>query len=345
MTSESVAAGIASGLIKYAVSRGASEKQIFSDSGLSQAQLSDQDARIPMGKYQALVYSAIEQTEDAALPLRFSVSTDLRDFSIVGLIVHASATVEDAFKQLARYSKLMVEVAVMESGVRFTFEPDKEGMWLVDNRPNPNGFPALTEFTFGRVIGEFAREFPQQPFALEMQVTHPKPAHAEDYEKILSVPVSFNQNRNAMRMNPALLNVEFTANNEYAFGLFIERADTLLTALESDQSLQGKIEAYILPRLHRGDVTVDTVASAFAMSRKTLHRRLKEEGVTFLAIHDSLKHRMAIEYLTARKISVNQVAYLVGFSEPSSFNRAFRRWTSTTPRQFQTRNMVSHVNV
>jgi len=344
MASETVAAGIVSELIKYSVSQGASEKQIFSDSGLSQAQLGDQDARIPMGKYQALVYSAIEQTKDAALPLRFSVSTDIRDFSIVGLIVHASASVEDAFKQLARYSKLMVEVAVMESGVRFTFEPDEEGMWLVDNRPKPNDFTALTEFSFGRVIGEFAREFPQQPFALEMQVTHPQPAHADDYEDILAVPVSFNRKRNAIRINPAWLKVEFTANNEYAFGLFIERADTLLTALEDDQSLQGKIEAYILPRLHSGDVTVDMVASAFAMSRKTLHRRLKEEGVTFLSIHDDLKHRMAIEYLTARKVSVNQVAYLVGFSEPSSFVRAFRRWTSATPRQFLTQHAIAQAN-
>lgn len=345
MASESVAAGLVSGLIKYSVSQGASEKQIFSDSGLSQAQLSHQDARIPMGKYQALVYSAIEQTEDAALPLRFSVSTDLRALSIVGLIVHASTSVEDSFKQLARYSKLMVEVAVMESGVRFTFESDEEGMWLVDNRPNPNDFPALTEFSLGRVIGEFGREFPQQPFALEMQVTHPKPAHAEDYEKILSVSVSFNRKRNAIRVNPAWLTVEFTATNEYAFGLFIERADMLLTTLEGDQSLQGKIEAYILPQLHRGDVTADKLASAFAMSRKTLHRKLKVEGVTFLSIHDSLRHRMAIEYLTARKVSVNQVAYLVGFSEPSSFVRAFRRWTDTTPRQFQTQNTAAQVNV
>ena len=344
MASESVAAGIVSGLIKYSVSQGASEKQIFSDSGLSQSQLSDQDARIPMSKYQALVYSVIEQTEDAALPLRFSVSTDLRNFSIVGLIVHASASVEDAFKQLARYSKLMVEVAVMESGVRFAFESDKEGMWLVDNRPNPNDFPELTEFTFGTFVGEFGREFPDEPFALDMQVTYPKPAHAEEYDKILSVSVNFNQKRNAIRINPAWLKVEFTGTNEYAFSLFIERADTLLTTLENDQSLQGKIEAYILPRLHRGDVTVDSVANAFAMSRKTLHRKLKEEGVTFLSIHDSLKRRMAIEYLTARKVSVNQVAYLVGFSEPSSFVRAFRRWTSTTPRQFLTQNTVAQLS-
>lgn len=344
MASESVAAGLVSGFIKYSVSQGASEKQIYSDSGLSQTQLSHQDARVPMGKYQALVYSAIEQTKDPALPLRYSMSTDIRDLSVVGLIVHASASVEDSFKQLARYSKLMVEVAVMESGVRFTLEPGEGGIWLVDNRPNPNDFPALTEFSLGRVIGEFSREFPQEPFALEMQVTHPKPAHSEEYEKILSVSVSFNRTRNAIRLNPEWLKVEFTATNEYAFGLFIERADLLLTALEDDQSLQGKVEAYILPRLHRGDVSADKVASAFAMSRKTLHRKLKEEGVTFLSIHDSLKHRMAIEYLTARKVSVNQVAYLVGFSEPSSFVRAFRRWTSLTPRQFQIKNTTAQVN-
>ncbi|MFK7861550.1 MAG: helix-turn-helix domain-containing protein [Granulosicoccus sp.] len=62
-------------------------------------------------------------------------------------------------------------------------------------------------------------------------------------------------------------------------------------------------------------------------------------------MHDNLRYRMAIEYLTARKVSVSQVAYLVGFSEPSSFVRAFRRWTGTTPRQFQTENTAVQVNV
>ena len=67
----------------------------------------------------------------------------------------------------------------------------------------------------------------------------------------------------------------------------------------------------------------------------TLYRRLKDEGVTFAEVHDDLRQRMARDYLDARKVSVNETAYLLGFSEASSFVRAFKRWTGMSPTAFR----------
>jgi AraC-like DNA-binding protein len=69
------------------------------------------------------------------------------------------------------------------------------------------------------------------------------------------------------------------------------------------------------------------------MSRQTLYRRLKSEGVTFELVLDDLRRRMALDYLGARRVSVNETAYLVGFSDPAAFSRAFKRWTGHSPRQ------------
>lgn len=71
------------------------------------------------------------------------------------------------------------------------------------------------------------------------------------------------------------------------------------------------------------------------MSRQIMYRRLKDENVSFAETLDALRHRMAADYMRARKISVNQTAYLVGLSEPSSFVRAFKRWTGMTPARFR----------
>jgi AraC-like DNA-binding protein len=71
------------------------------------------------------------------------------------------------------------------------------------------------------------------------------------------------------------------------------------------------------------------------MSRQTLYRRLKEEGCTFEQVLDDLRHRLALDYLTARKASVNETAYLVGFSDPAAFSRAFKRWTGKSPREMR----------
>ena len=70
------------------------------------------------------------------------------------------------------------------------------------------------------------------------------------------------------------------------------------------------------------------------MSRDTLYRRLKAEGVTFEQVLDGLRHRLALDYLSARKVSVNETAYLVGFADAAAFSRAFKRWTGISPRDY-----------
>jgi AraC-like DNA-binding protein len=77
---------------------------------------------------------------------------------------------------------------------------------------------------------------------------------------------------------------------------------------------------------------METVASKLGFSRQTLLRKLKAEGVTFERVLDESRHKLALHYLGDQKISVNETAYLVGFSEPAAFSRAFKRWTGSSPR-------------
>ena len=87
-----------------------------------------------------------------------------------------------------------------------------------------------------------------------------------------------------------------------------------------------------MPILHTGDASMDLVAQRLSVSRQTVYRQLKAEGVTFETVLDELRHKLALHYLTGRKTSVNETAYLVGFSEPAAFSRAFKRWTGASPR-------------
>lgn len=94
----------------------------------------------------------------------------------------------------------------------------------------------------------------------------------------------------------------------------------------------------MLADLHQGTLSMDRTARDLGMSRQTLYRRLKDEGVTFAQVRDDLRRRMAMDYLSARKVSVGETAYLLGFSEASAFVRAFRRWTGTSPTTWLARN-------
>ena len=81
-------------------------------------------------------------------------------------------------------------------------------------------------------------------------------------------------------------------------------------------------------------VSLGKLCDYVGMSRQTLYRRLKDEGLTFGEVHDDLRKRMALDYLGAQKVTVNETAYLLGFSEASSFVRAFKRWTGHSPTAY-----------
>jgi AraC-like DNA-binding protein len=121
----------------------------------------------------------------------------------------------------------------------------------------------------------------------------------------------------------------------YVFGVLTQKADDLLQELEDLKTVRGRVEAVLLPLLHTGEVGADAVARTLGFSRQTLFRKLKAEAATYEQVLDGLRHRMALRYLTARKVSVNETAYLVGFSEPAAFSRAFKRWTGKSPREVQ----------
>ncbi|MEQ1509451.1 MAG: AraC family transcriptional regulator ligand-binding domain-containing protein [Sphingopyxis sp.] len=330
MPEPSVAAGVARRMIDVAVARGADRKMLLTQSGILSETLDDQDARVPMAHYKALIRAAKAATNDSALVLHYAEEVNLADVSIVGMIGNASANMTDAFVQLQRYNRLVVEVDLGASP-RFTNEWVGGALWLVDYRANPNDFPELTEQAFGQMVCN-TRHFGTTPFVLAVEVTHNDPGYANEYERILGAPVTFNAARNAMRIDPAWLTHKIAETPHYTFGLLSNHAEALLSRLEASTSVRGQVESHLLPILHSGNAAIAHVSAVMGCSRQTLYRRLKAEGVTFAHILDALRHRMALDYMSARKVSVNETAYLLGFSDPAAFSRAFKRWTGVSPR-------------
>lgn len=330
--SPSVSAGYANNLMQYAVGRGLDAGVLAARAGVDLAALADPDARIPSPRYEALMRAAKELTGDPALALDLGATNDFKDISVVGLICYAAPTMGEALKELSRYARLAAEVEMAEGEGRFQVTPRDGELWLVDTRKDPDSFPEMTESTWSRFICETARHFPEAPFAKAVHVSHAAPAYAEAYARLYKAPVTFSAGWNAIQIDASWLALPLHNPNRYAFGILTQHADKLLAQLQAMTSVRAQVEAHLMPILHKGDVSMDQVARDLGQSRPTLYRRLKEEGVTYEALVDDLRRRMAIDYLDGGKTSVNETAYLVGFSDPSSFSRAFKRWTGTSPR-------------
>ena len=330
-----VSAGYAHDLLKFAIARGADAARLSEQSGIDPQVLQDPDSRIPFARYMALMTAAKALCRDPALALHLGASKDFTEVSIVGLICYAAPTMGEGLAELNRFGRLVAEVDVPAGGQRFQVQPHDDGLWLVDLRHDPNSFPELTESTWSRFISETARHFPDAPFAKAVHVTHAKPDHSAEYDRVMKVPVTFESDKNAIKIDPTWLSLPLHNPNRYVFGVLSEHAERLLQSLASAKSVRGQVENVLLPMLHKGDVSMEHVARQLGLSRQALYRKLTQEKVRYERLVDDLRRRMALNYLSGGKTSVNETAYLVGFADPSSFSRAFKRWTGSSPRAWK----------
>lgn len=151
MAGPSVAASVAERVIQLAVVRGAGRRALLDASGIEPADLEDPDGRIPLDRHVALLRAAKSLCADPAFALHYGETVNLAEVSVVGLIGYASETMLDAFVQLQRYSRLVMDLD-LGPALRFTLERDESGLWIVDHRPDPNAIPELTETVFAQMV-------------------------------------------------------------------------------------------------------------------------------------------------------------------------------------------------
>ena len=338
MNGPSVSAGYAKALFDLAIEKGADPDALLIEAELGVDAFENAHARIAFPKYKKLMHSAKNLSGEPALALYFGAQISFDQLSLVGLISRAAPTMEDAFTQLNRYGRLIVEVEGVGDKGRFQIVRRDNKTWIDDCRMHPNSFPELTESTLGRFVCGVNRFFPDRKYYRSAQVSHAQPAYSELYEELLGIPVEFDCACNAMEIDPSLLELKLNPRCNYVFGVLRRQADDLLADLKATQTVRADVESRLIPGLHTGDVSLASVAAEMGKSEQALYRALKAENVGFREILDDLRERLAVDYLRGGKVTVNEVAYLVGFSDPSAFSRAFKRWSGESPSQFVARN-------
>lgn len=326
-----IAASGVRALLELAVSKGASRRVLSERSGIDLTELEDRENRIPFVKYVALMKAAQELCNDPALALHFGETVDLSEISFMHQI--SATSIADALALMNRYARLTVEVEAANEG-RYALSRRGGQLWIIDTRKNANAFPELTESGFARMVCTMRRFLGDKQLVKAIHVTHAPPAYRAEYDRIFRVPVIFDSDKNALLVDDAVLSFRPPVAPGYVSDVLTAHAEELLEKLESSKSTRARVESLLIPILQTGDANIDSIASKLALSRQTLFRRLKAEGVTFEQVLDELRHRMALEYLNGKKMSVNQTAHLVGFSDPAAFSRAFKRWTGSSPRKY-----------
>jgi len=338
MAEPTIAAGYPKAFLDFAVARGADRRALVARSHIRPDDLGEQDNRVPLSSYVALMEAGVESCGEPALALLFGEASRLQDISIVGLIGEASETTEEARRQTNRYARLMLDEDDGRVSEHLELVREGGGVWLKYTSHLYADNPPLTESAFarsicgGRELFGATHDFAKWPYPKAIHFTHEEPSYRAEYDRVFGVPLVFGSHMNALLMDEEFLSIRLPRANRYVFGVLSAHAEALLKSLEGSKSTRGRVESLLMPVLHTGEAGMDVIAGKMGLSRPTLFRRLKAEGVTFEKVLDELRHKLALHYLSGKKVSVNETAYLVGFSDPAAFSRAFKRWTGSCPR-------------
>ena len=168
----------------------------------------------------------------------------------------------------------------------------------------------------------------------EVNITGEVPFFAQDYNMLFRSQVNFEAKENSLRFSADYLDAKVMQNELTLRKLLKESAVLLMSEMELDSSLTSQVRHLI-----RADVAGEfpsfvDLAKSMSFTSATLRRRLRSEGSTYQDIKDAVRRDTAIYYLSRKSMSVEEVAEKSGFSEPTSFFRAFKRWTGTSPRTY-----------
>jgi AraC-like DNA-binding protein len=182
-----------------------------------------------------------------------------------------------------------------------------------------------------------------EPVIVELETPLPSPEERRGFEAALRCPLRFDALRSAVAIHPEILREKVRGADPVLEAAVLKYANEMLGRIEHGESTNGdsvrsRLRHYLLEGIHSGELTLQGAARHLSTTGRTLQRRLHEEGTSFQGVLDDVRRDVALAQMRARRQSIDEVAFVLGFEKSSSFHRAFKRWTGLTPGEFRKQN-------
>lgn len=305
--------------------------QILQAARLDRAAVDDPDARIPIEQASALWQKAYELSGDPNLALHAIEVLPFGAYRVIDFLAASAPTIGAALANVSAYFPLINDVVRLPYAVG-----DREVTLGVDapSRPGVITRP-YAEYTLAAVLLRTRVATNQRFMLVRVDFSHARPADVSEHARIFECPVQFGAPACQLVIARDVWDTPRTGTNPALFAVLETHARMLLDQLPRQTETASRVRRAIEGELRGGNPRLESIAKQLAMSPRTLQRRLRDEGVAFDELLDDLRFRAARTYLTQRDIAGAEVAYLLGFAEPSSFNHAFKRWSGQTPTEYR----------
>ncbi len=305
----------------------------FAGVGLDPAVVADPDGRVPLEKLHALWEAAVRVLPRADASVLAAERYSPGDYGLVGFIAMNSATLREGIRDVVRYVGLWTDdpgMALHDDGTlavayRTPFA-DRPGLRLATEA-------TLAELLHGARLLTQTRITPR-----EVRFRHGAPADLSAHAALFGCAVRFGASDDAMVLGREDLALPLPkADPQLGAYLRTLANEALEKRAGAETSPLHRVREVLAEELQKGLPSIGRVARRVATSERTLRRRLEANGGSFRALLDETRAELARSYVSDVRLPLSEVAFLLGFSERSAFNRAFKRWTDATPSEWRAR--------
>lgn len=304
---------------------------LLSSVGLDAEGQWDPKAMIPADPYYDMLECIAAQTDVTDLPVRVGASMLLDEYGALGLAFKAATTLGASYARIERYARLWTSV------VEYELRPHPRGTLFILHRSGMRrlGLRLSNEATLASAVAIGRQVCPASFTPLEVLVQHPAPKSVAAHEGWFGCPVRFDADLDAILLSPETLARPNILGDEGISHYLISHLDAEMSEIAAQPPLVASARDAIAQALSEGTPRMADIARGLGLSARSFHRRLSEHEMSFQTLTESTRRDLAEGLLRDESHSLAEIAFLTGFSEQSSFTRAFKRWVGTTPASYR----------
>jgi AraC-like DNA-binding protein len=316
-------------LIEIGVGVGIRRDILLEAAGVSERDLLDPDARLPVSAAVALWQTLATYTADPTLGVRAGAALHVRQVGLVGYLAWFSGTLGAALRRIERYGPLLTQE------MAFTLQDDRRALTLTIRRLAGSDLWVSQDFTLAAAL-QFSRELTSVEIVpIEVSFTYPTPTSTVAHRQHFRCPLRFDAPVARMVLRASESALPIVRADETLAGYLTRYAEQVLASLVHGGTTRHAVRAAVWSLLGDGRPSLRQVAAVLAVPPRTMQRRLAAEDTSLHNEIEEIRKTMALAILRDRSVSIAEVSALLGYAEPSAFFRSFKRWMGTTPDQFR----------
>lgn len=303
--------------------------QVFSYAHLSAEEFTKPGSRFPARHFNDVLQVLAKTSNNPLIALTLGEATQPRLLGSIGFLMSTAPTLEKAYQTLVDYFPLLFEGAVLH------MEQTLEGTLLTIDMNSPELQPI--EYFLACLVN-WPRSLTGQQIPVSfVRFTFAKPETPQDYQRFFAAEVEFDAASNQILLPSHYLAHNCLDANEEMHQLHREFADSLLCKSNQQSALIAQTRHLIRQQLHEGGGTVrrDQVATSVGLSLRTLQRKLGVLGTSFQDVYDHTRREVSLQLIQRGQLSFGEVAFQLGFSNQSAFQKAFKRWMGVSPSAYR----------